>query len=764
MNKAITDGLVLMPPSFASGLDVWSSQDGTPGSNTYEGATNAAFVPADQDFGGCLEMVKTEATQQLRYMGETPLQPGCYIRVTARVKMVSGNLPQLRIAARPFGSGNSYVGGLIETGPSVSLATYGEVVEVSAIIGSGNRSGVDMPWGRTPIYAHVGLDLTGPNGGVVRIDDLIVEDITSAFHRDLMDWVDVRDYGAVGDGVTDDLGAFEAADSAANGRDILIPAGQYRIAGDLTLRSRTRFEGTLVMLENERLVLRGNYDYNQYADAFGQDEPLAFKKAFQALLNFTDHESLDLCGRRIDLDGPIDMQAALNNKSSFEVRRVIRNGQFNINDSPSWASDVVNSTASYSAANSLRLTNVANAANIQVGSLVTGAGIGREIYVRSVNVGANEVTLSRPLYGAASNQNFTFTRFKYALDFSGFSKLSKFTLTDIEIQCNGRCSGIMMSPGGETFHLRDCFITRPLDRCLTSPGSGCQDLQIDNCLFASDEQSVASLARRSTVFNVNANDAKIRGNRFQRFRHTMVLNGNGHIIVGNHLFQGDGTTDGSRLGGIIFTTTNVKSIITGNYVDNCSIEMTNEHDQTPGFSNEFSFGGLTITGNIFTANDVGSWFRWIIVKPYGPGHFVQGLSVIGNTFKALNGNVDRIDAVDTSFAPLDASRARNVVFAGNTFNSISQITVNPVTLDFTQASDASTWTLDPSGYMPFGGEARVVESVVSLADITNAGGARVYDNPNVVRRVGANRNLVQLRWSQACKGSVSVSVRADRPI
>ena len=99
MNKAITDGLQLMPPAFANGLDVWSSQDGTPGSDTYQNATNAAFIPADQDFGGCLELVKNQSVQKLRYMGETPILPGCYLELRARVKAVSGNLPAVRIAA-----------------------------------------------------------------------------------------------------------------------------------------------------------------------------------------------------------------------------------------------------------------------------------------------------------------------------------------------------------------------------------------------------------------------------------------------------------------------------------------------------------------------------------------------------------------------------------------------------------------------------------------------------------------------------------------
>ena len=127
MNKAITEGLLLMPPPFSGGLDVWSSEDGTPGSATYDGATNAAFVPADQDFGGCLELVKTEDTQKLRYMGETPLLPGCYLRVTARVKAISGNLPSVRIAGWAGQSGGGNVTGLVETGPGVALHRYGEV-------------------------------------------------------------------------------------------------------------------------------------------------------------------------------------------------------------------------------------------------------------------------------------------------------------------------------------------------------------------------------------------------------------------------------------------------------------------------------------------------------------------------------------------------------------------------------------------------------------------------------------------------------------
>ncbi len=234
MNKAITDGVLLMPPTFVGGLDVWSSGDGTPGSDSYDGVANAAFVPADADFDGCLELLKTDNTQKLRYTGETPLLPGCYLQITARVKAISGNLPTVRIAGWAGAAGGTNVPGVVQTGPSVALTTYGEIFEITAIVGSGLRTGVDLAWGVDAIYGHFGLDMTGTNGGVIRVDDIEIKDVTSFFLRDLLNVVDVRDYGAVGDGSTDNMQAFEAADAAANGRQILVPVGSYYLADSVT--------------------------------------------------------------------------------------------------------------------------------------------------------------------------------------------------------------------------------------------------------------------------------------------------------------------------------------------------------------------------------------------------------------------------------------------------------------------------------------------------------------------------------------------------
>lgn len=765
MNKAITDGLIFMPPAFGAGLGVWSSGDGTPGAPSYAGSPNAALVPADQDFAGCLELLKATSTVKLRFSGDTPILPGCYLRIRARVKAMSGNLPAVRIAAWAGGAGGAHVAGVAETGPAVQLAAYGKVETVEAIVGTGSRSGVDMSWGSAAIFGHFGLDLTGPNGGVVRIDDIEIEDVTSVFLRDMIDWVDVRDYGAKGDGVADDSAAFEAADAAAaaTGRSVLVSAGSYFLDADVTFEAPARFEGRVTMPANRRLSLTRSFDLATYAAAFGSEE-LGFRKAFQALMNFVDHDALDLGGRRIEVTAPIDLQAAVNNKTSFATRRVIRNGQFDVVAGPAWAPTVVTSQASYSPANERVLSNVANIANVVAGSLVTGAGVGREVYVTAVNVGAGTLTLSQPLHGAAGSQAYTFTRFRYVLDFAGFSSLSKMMIDDIEVQCNGIASAVMLPVSGSLFHLRDCHITRPKDRGVTSIGDGCQGMMIDRCNFASDESGLRSQDRVSVALNTNANDVKIRDCRAQHFRHFAVLGGNGNLIAGNHWFQGDSEVDGLRLAGLILAGTDVKSAITGNYVDNCSLEWTNEYESDPDFANQYSFGGLTITGNTFTASDVAPWFAFLVVKPYGAGHFLRDLNISGNVFKALSGAIDRVEAVDTTFAALNYSSMRNITVEANAFTAVTQPISNPVALRHDQATAATVWTAGPGPWLPFGGWARNVEALVAEGTITGPANERRSDMPFVEVQQGAAKQNVTVNWAAASKGRVLLRVRMDNPV
>ncbi len=762
MNKAVTEGLGLMPPPFSAGLDVWSQTTGRPGTATYAGAPNAVFVPSDPDFDGCLELLKTADTQRLRWMGEVPMQPGLYLRVTVRIKALSGNLPSVRIAGWAGNAGGSNVGAVPQTGPSVMLQTYGQVVEVSAIIGSGARGGVDMPWGVVPVFGHFGLDLTGLNGGVVRIDDIRIEDVSRFWLSEKLGVVDVRDYGALGDGSTDDLAAFEAAADAAEGRTVLVPEGSYRIGGHLSIPGPVRFEGTLVMEDDHRLLLQSGYDFPTYAAAFGSDDA-GFRKGVQALFHFNDHVTFDLRGRRVRLQSPVDV-AALAGLDEFTARRTIANGQIDVIASGDWDSVTLTRTASYDPSNPLRLSGMSNINSLPVGARVTGVGVGREVYVRSRSPAAGNATLSQPFYGGAGTQNLTFTRDAYALDFSGFDNLRRFEIEHVEFLCRGAASAVMLPRDGGILRFNDCTFNRPKDRGITSIGGGCQGLLIDHCQFLAPDMALPVQERTSVAFNVNSNDSKIRNNRAVMWGHFAILNGAGHLIMGNHYFQGDTQPSGVRRGGIVLTQPNVKTTITGNYIDNNFLEWTNEHSANPAHDNGFSFGGLTVTGNTFTCNDVAPWFSWIVIKPYGPGHFLQGLNVNGNVFRTVNGRIDRVDTVDSTYATLDYNRTRNVIFDNNAFNGVDIPAQSPLVIRHEQNSPATTWTVDTAGRLPFSGWARTVSALVMEGAPTGGGGAVRSQMPYVTVQQGANNDQVRLHWPEGTQGRAMVTIRVDNPL
>ena len=80
--------------------------------------------------------------------------------------------------------------------------------------------------------------------------------------------------------------------------------------------------------------------------------------------------------------------------------------------------------------------------------------------------------------------------------FLGVRKLSRLTLTDIDFQCQGVASRILLAPDGNTNQVKDCWFTKPKTARSPSHGIGCQDLQIDRCHFVSDEQQVPANGAR----------------------------------------------------------------------------------------------------------------------------------------------------------------------------------------------------------------------------------------------------------------------------
>jgi hypothetical protein len=759
---AVTQGLDLMPPPFSAGLANWSQTTGRPGTPTYASAAFAAFVPSDPDFDGCLEVQKVQATTRLRWMVDLPVMPGCYLRVRARIKGMAGVLPNVAIGAWVGTQTAVELPGLPNSGPVTALSSYGEIVEISAIIGTGARAGVDMVWTTDARRAHFGLDLTGPTGGIVRIDDIIIEDVTNAYTTALLGVVDVVDYGAIGDGNTNNHAAFLAAIAAAGKRRVLVPEGVFRVTSDLTFPGPVTFRGTLDMPESALLILHDDFTLPAYEAALGNEE-MGFRKGLQALFHTNQHTAFDLKGGRVNLTAPVDLRALVGFDNAG-AHLVVQNGQLRAADIGAWDTVTVTRTATYSPANPYLLSGVSNVAGVPVGARVTGVGVGREVYVRARNTAAGTLTLSQPLHGGAGTQTFTFERYQYLLDCSGFSNLQNFECRHIEFLCRGLASAAMLPEDGRIIRFTDCDFDRPKDRAITSIGQGCQGLTVDRCQFSSAQMTLRAQDRTVIAFNTNNNDAKIRNNRAVLWAHFGVMGGTGHIITSNHFFAGDDEAQGIRQAGIVLTDVNLKTTITGNYIDNCFIELSNEYAPQPNFTSGFSFGGLTVTGNIFIASGVAPWFRWIVIRPLGSGQFVQGLHVSGNVFRTVGNRIDRVEAVDTTFAALDYTRFRNVIFDNNAYNGVDFPTESPCVVLHDQNTNATSWVVDTGGKLPFGGWARTVSSVVMEGRAQDAGNATRYELPYTEIQQGPNNDSVNLRWPVATRGRAVVTVRVDRPL
>jgi hypothetical protein len=325
-------------------------------------------------------------------------------------------------------------------------------------------------------------------------------------------------------------------------------------------------------------------------------------------------------------------------------------------------------------------------------------------------------------------------------------------------------SGITLARSGSVFRLSNCVINRPKDKGVTSIGRGCQDLHIDDCQFYSNEQSLPVQDRTTMVFNANANDLKIRNNRASRFGAFAVCAGSGGIFVGNHFFGGDDEENGVRRAGLVLTLPNSATFLTGNYIDNCFVELTNEHDASPNYASEYTFGGLTMTGNVFICSRVTPAFRFLVVTPRGTGHSIAGIAVTGNVFRTFDGGIDRVDKVDTSFASLNAGTYRNVIFNGNAFNGVSQTTMSPILIEHNQGSEAATWTVSAAGYLPFGGRARNVTGIVMEGAVTNSANTAQFVMPYALVEQGTGGQSAQLKWPSAVKGRAQVTLRCDNPL
>jgi hypothetical protein len=582
----------------------------------------------------------------------------------------------------------------------------------------------------------------GSRGCLARIDDES-KNVPKSVHQEASHFVDVRAFGAVGDGITDESAAFLAADAAAHGRHVLVSPGRYRLGRSVTLASRVRFEGHVIMPESAILSLTKDYGLATYVDAFAGDVELALKKALQALMHGEGQESLDMEGRCVSLSRPIELRARQSGRAPIGRRRVLRNGELRADSTGDWAPCVVASDAHYDPADDRRLSDVTNIASIEVGSLVEGAGVGREVYIREVDVAARQLTLSAPLWGAAGTQRYTFTRFRYLLDLSGLDRLDGFEIDGVELQCCERASGVMLPPVGTGNLIRNAVFNRPGHRGITSIGDGCEGLVVDHSVFISHEGGVLTQDRASIAINTNGSGVEIRNNRASQFRHFAVLGGMHNTVIGNHFFQGESAGAGLRSAGIVITTGACNTQVSGNYVDNCFIEWTNEHSTDPRHTGGFGFAGLSITNNAMSCSNVTARFGFIVIKPYGTGHHLDGMTVAGNTFRALGTTINRAERVDRSLAGLLLDKMRAVYFTANNYHNVNNSAANPLLGTRDRNSGSQTWQIDAEDRVPFNGFLPDLAGPLTRLRPRDTTWDTHHDMPFAIVCQGANKDRVQ---------------------
>ena len=134
-----------------------------------------------------------------------------------------------------------------------------------------------------------------------------------------------------------------------------------------------------------------------------------------------------------------------------------------------------------------------------------------------------------------------------------------------------------------------------------------------------------------------------------------------------------------------------------------------------------------------------------------------------NVFKALYGDVDRIERVDTSVADLNYDNMRNLQFEGNTFNGVKSYVSNPLMLQHNQVTPSAAWILPVIDGLPFKGWAKSVQSVIAESAITNSAGTQVESAPWIQTEIGTSRRQIRLNWPSAVRGKVCVYARMDRP-
>ena len=477
----------------------------------------------------------------------------------------------------------------------------------------------------------------------------------------------------------------------------------------------------------------------------------ALAAAFKDFFSSNGSATLDLEGLTLNLNRPMDVAAAAGRKKSSAFQR-ITNGI--ITASADMPNKVVTKQGQFKA--QAKTITLADTKDIVRGMHIAGPGLARETYVTAVN-SATEITINTYAISAQRNQQYTFTKFSYILDFSGFDQLSRLNIDHVNFLLKGMASGIMLGTDGIGNHIENNWFVDPKNRGITDFNTGARGISINSNEMTTTAEAYQNPERYPVAITISHNDSKIRSNRIAQFRHSIVIHGGGALIIGNHWWQGAADTI-PRTAGLIFTGRRVKGLVDGNYIDNCWIELSNES----AAANTTPIGRISIVGNHFTNAwrhaDVAK-FSWIRIAPYTVNAPVAGILVSGNTFISLKTFALRAESVDNTNGSIDLTKLEDVYFTNNTWEKVLNKTFNPITAikEVPKGSETATFNFQTENQVPFGAQINSVTGV-GLNNMLLPNGKEAFLPYNSYPgSMLPDKRTMQVRFPTPCSGTVTAT-------
>ena len=150
------------------------------------------------------------------------------------------------------------------------------------------------------------------------------------------------------------------------------------------------------------------------------------------------------------------------------------------------------------------------------------------------------------------------------------------------------------------------------------------------------------------------------------------------------------------------------------------------------------------------------------METYGQRDGLSDLNVNGNTFRAINGAIDRFVAVDTTLSDLDREQFFQIQFHGNNFNNITTQSTNTLRLTHHQNSATTRWTVDTAHRLPFQAQCLDADTLIAKSPLLTPSGVRRHALPYIEPQSGSDKDLAAIVWPEAVKGKVGLQLRCDR--